>query len=63
MPYSYVRWTEGRNLKEFIRLISDKRVRVDDLISHEYPVERAAEAYEQILNHPNETLGVALRYE
>jgi len=62
MPYPYVRWTEGRNLAEFIRLLSEKRVRVDDLISHEFPVERAAEAYDQILDRPQETLGVLLKF-
>lgn len=61
-PYPYVRWTEGRNLREFIRLVSEKRVRVDDLISHEFPVEQAALAFEQILDHPQETLGVLLKY-
>lgn len=62
MPYPYVRWTEGRNLQEFIRLIAEKRVRVDDLISHEFAVEDAASAYETVLNHPQETLGVLLKY-
>ena len=62
MPYSYVRWTVGRNLYEFIRLLSEKRVCVDDLITHEFPVEQAADAYEQALARPEETLGVLLKY-
>jgi len=62
MPYPFVRWTEGRNLQEFIRLISEKRVRVDDLVSHEFPVEQAAAAYDMVLDHPQETLGVLLKY-
>lgn len=62
MPYPFVRWTEGRNLAEFIRLLSEGRVIVDDLISHEFPVEEAAAAYEQILERPQETLGVLLKY-
>ncbi len=62
MPYPYVRWSEGRNLREFIRMLSEKRVRVDDLVSHEFPVEQAADAYEQILERPKETLGVLLKY-
>ena len=62
MPYQFVRWTEGRNLQEFIRLLSDNRLGVDDLISHEFPVEQAADAYQQVLDHPQETLGVMLKY-
>lgn len=62
MPYPYVRWTVGRNLKEFVRLVSEERVRVDDLITHEFPVERADDAYQQVLDRPEETLGVLLKY-
>ncbi len=62
MPYQFVRWTEGRNLQEFIRLLAEKRLTVADLISHEFPVEKAADAYEQVLTSPQETLGVLLKY-
>lgn len=62
MPYQFVRWTEGRNLQEFIRLLAENRIRVDDLISHEFSVDDAAQAYELVLNHPQETLGVMLKY-
>jgi threonine dehydrogenase-like Zn-dependent dehydrogenase len=61
-PYACARWTEGRNLREFIRLLSEKRIGVEDLITHEFPVEQAADAYEQILDRPQETLGVLLKY-
>lgn len=62
LPYPYVRWSEGRNLREFVRMVSEKRVRVDDLVSHEFAVEQAADAYDQILDRPKETLGVLLKY-
>ncbi|MCX6377117.1 MAG: zinc-binding alcohol dehydrogenase [Armatimonadetes bacterium] len=62
MPYSFVRWTEGRNLREFIRLIAEKRIQVTDLITHELPVDQAAGAYDLVLNRPQETLGVLLKY-
>ena len=62
VPYPYVRWSGGRNIREFIRMLAEKRVRVDDLVSHEFPVEQAADAYEQILERPKETLGVLLKY-
>jgi len=62
LPYPLVRWSEGRNLQEFIRLVSERRVVVDDLISHEFPLAEAAAAFAQILERPSETLAVLLRY-
>ncbi|MBI4025946.1 MAG: zinc-binding alcohol dehydrogenase [Verrucomicrobia bacterium] len=61
-PLGYVRWTEGRNLQEFVRLLSAGQVKVAPLITHEFPFERAPEAYELLLAKPNECLGVLLKY-
>jgi hypothetical protein len=61
-PIGYVRWTEGRNLQEFVRLLSAGLVRVAPLITHEFPFSRAVEAYELVINKPNECLGVVLKY-
>lgn len=47
-PLPYVRWTAGRNMEEFLRLLSDGLVRLDPLVELELPVERAAEAYEAL---------------
>jgi predicted dehydrogenase/threonine dehydrogenase-like Zn-dependent dehydrogenase len=47
-PISYVRWTENRNMAEYMRLISDGRVQVAPLVSARYPVEEATEAYAAI---------------
>jgi len=37
-------------------------VKVAPLITHEFPFERATEAYELLLAKPNECLGVLLKY-
>jgi predicted dehydrogenase/threonine dehydrogenase-like Zn-dependent dehydrogenase len=44
-PIGYVRWTEQRNVAEFLRLVDRKLVDVDALTTHTFPVERAADAY------------------
>jgi predicted dehydrogenase/threonine dehydrogenase-like Zn-dependent dehydrogenase len=44
-PVGYVRWTENRNMGEYLRLIADGRVRVAPLVAATYPVDRAGEAY------------------
>lgn len=47
-PIGYVRWTEGRNLAEILRLIADGRLRVDDLVAGRYRLEDAPAAYERL---------------
>jgi predicted dehydrogenase/threonine dehydrogenase-like Zn-dependent dehydrogenase len=62
-PIGFSRWTEGRNLAAFLDLVSQGKVLLGPLISHRFPVERAAEAYSLILGDRKELyLGVLLRY-
>ena len=34
-PYGYVRWTEGRNVAEYLRLVNDKRINVQPFLTDE----------------------------
>ncbi len=63
-PIGYVRFTEGRNIEEFVRLLTQKRMDVSDLITHEIPFEQAAKAYEMITKNPDHEryIGVLLKY-
>lgn len=61
-PISYVRWTENRNMQEFLRLIGAGRVQVAPLVTHEFPVEEAVAAYQTILAPGSASLAVLLRY-
>ena len=61
-PISYVRWTENRNMEEFLRLVAAGRVHLDRLITHQFPLEEAATAYQTILNPQSNSLAVLLRY-
>ena len=44
-PIGYVRWTEQRNMAEFMRLVAEGRVDVKALITHRFAVDDAAQAY------------------
>jgi predicted dehydrogenase/threonine dehydrogenase-like Zn-dependent dehydrogenase len=44
-PLAYVRWTEGRNMQEFLRLVARGDVRAEPLVDLEVPADRAPEAY------------------
>jgi predicted dehydrogenase/threonine dehydrogenase-like Zn-dependent dehydrogenase len=61
-PFSYVRWTENRNMEEFLRLISAGAVCLELLISHRFVLEEAPKAYETILDPAINSLAVLLRY-
>ncbi len=47
-PISYVRWTENRNMAEYLRLIADGRVQVSPLVAARYPIGEATAAYAAI---------------
>ncbi len=62
-PIGYVRWTEGRNLEAVIELMATGKLKVGPLISHRFPIEKAAAAYEVITGKKKEAfLGVLLTY-
>lgn len=63
-PFSYVRWTEGRNLEAFFDLMASKRIDVKKLISHRFAIERGEDAYKLISGETNEPyLGIVLQYD
>lgn len=61
-PIGYVRWTEGRNMAEFLRMIAEKKVNVKLLISVRKPVELAHEAYAAILDKDSGAISAMLSY-
>ncbi len=61
-PIAYVRWTENRNMEEFLRLLSTGAVRVEPLVELELPADRAAEAYERVNSDPP-PLAAVLTYD
>jgi len=63
-PIGYVRWTETRNMEEFVHLLSEKKLDVASLITHRFPIERAQNAYELIGGRVGEPfLGVVIQYD
>lgn len=61
-PVAYVRWTENRNMAEYLHLVADGKVRVTPLIAATYPIERATEAYEALKSGADKPLMVLLEY-
>lgn len=62
-PIGHVRWTENRNLSEFLRLIACGKVNVRALISHNFPINEAEDVYRNIVgNKGGPYIGVVLKY-
>jgi predicted dehydrogenase/threonine dehydrogenase-like Zn-dependent dehydrogenase len=63
-PLPYVRWTEKRNIESFLELIGERKINVERLTTHRFPITEADRAYQLIsgeLREPN--LGVVLNYD
>jgi len=61
-PFEYVRWTEQRNFKAFLRLVETGAVTPQKLITHRFAFENAIDAYELITKNNEKYLGIILQY-
>ncbi len=62
-PYGYVRWTEQRNMEEFLCLVADGKVYPSRLITDRFPLTEAARAYDRLVEPgPPRPVGVLLTY-
>jgi len=63
-PFGYVRWTENRNMAEFLRLAADGAVPLDRLLDHTFDIDHADRAYALLRSASGESkpLGLLLRY-
>lgn len=62
-PIGYVRWTETRNMEAFLGLLADKKICLQPMITHRFPIDRAQSAYDLITGGSDESfLGVVIQY-
>ena len=63
LPLGEVRWTQKRNLEEFLRLLERGDLSLDQLITHRFPIDQAEQVYNNILSGelPN-VVGALLNY-
>jgi predicted dehydrogenase len=62
-PFGYVRWTEKRNMESFLDLLSEGKLDIQKIISHEYGIKEAHKAYEIITGQKKERyMGIILSY-
>jgi predicted dehydrogenase/threonine dehydrogenase-like Zn-dependent dehydrogenase len=62
-PFAYVRWTEQRNMAEYLRLVEQGMVRLDSIIEREFPLEQVDNAYSSLnATEGPRPLAVVIRY-
>ena len=61
-PVAYVRWTENRNMTEYLNLLADGKITVSPLIGATHPLEQATQAYESLKAEGSKPLMLLLSY-
>jgi len=63
LPKSEVRWTQRRNLEEFMRLLQKKNINIQKLITHRFTILDSEKAYLQLMSGElKNPIGVLLEY-
>lgn len=62
-PAAFIQFTTQRNLREIIALISEKRLKVDELTTHTAKLRDIPELVELLIEHPDEALGCIMEME
>lgn len=62
-PIGYVRWTENRNMQAYLALLVEKKIDIGELITHIFPIEKAADAYAMILECKKSFCGIILEFD
>ena len=60
-PDAFVQFTTQRNLREFINLLVEKKVKVDPMTTHRVHIDDVGDAAELLLNHPDKAVGVIIQ--
>ncbi len=61
-PYAYVRWTENRNMAEYLRLIAEGKIQLSSILEREHDIADAPKAYQELQAATEKPLGILLRY-
>ena len=61
-PYAYVRWTENRNMSEYLRLLNEGLINLDRLPLEKYPISKATEAFDSLNKKNDKPVLVILDY-
>lgn len=61
-PYGHVRWTENRNFQAILNLIKNNSLSFDNLVTHKFKFEEAAQTYDE-LSKTGKVIGGLFNYD
>ncbi len=61
-PLGYVRWTENRNMAEYVRLLAERKLDIKPLIGAVYPLDQASAAYQSLADGADRPPLILLSY-
>ena len=61
-PMAYVRWTENRNMQEFLRLVGTGAVKPLELVTHRFAIDESVKAYDAMGDSAAPPLGMVIAY-
>lgn len=61
-PYSYVRWTENRNMHEYLRLLHEGNIQLDALIDKNFTLNDAPRVYADLKSGVLKSMVIILNY-
>ncbi|WP_042146669.1 zinc-binding alcohol dehydrogenase [Paucisalibacillus sp. EB02] len=61
-PYGHIRWTEGRNIAEYVRLVSEGRIDVNPFVQDVIGFHDVPEAYEELRDKQSPVLTKIINY-
>ncbi len=59
-PNAFIQFTTTRNLELIVRLISENKLLVDPLTTHNLPLEEAGKAADMLIGTPDQAMGIVL---
>ncbi len=62
-PVGYVSWTENRNMETVIRLLARGKLKLGPLVTHCFPLARAPEAWDILVDTPQKTIGMIIEMD
>ncbi len=57
-PLPYIRWTENRNMQEYLRLINEGKLSIDNFISNKFSLDKFSDAYQSIKSEERKVLAI-----
>ncbi len=63
LPHAYWRWTRQRNRRACLRLMAEKQLSLDHLLTHLLPAEEAPAMYQHMLSASAGWLGIVFRWK